>query len=245
VTTVQVKDPASPGSSRLLGVLGGMGPLASAEFLATLYRTHRFAREQQAPRCILLSDPAIPDRTDEILRDSRGPLIAAIAAALERLLAAGASRLLIACVTAHAVLAELPETLRERIISLIDLTLAACAAAPRRRLLLVSSGSRAARIFESHPAWPGLASSIILPSGEEQEELHRWIYELKSGGDPAAGLDWLARIEKRHQTAETIFGCTELHLLHRAARSAGLAPLAAVDPLCIAARDLERLLAPG
>lgn len=52
---------------RLLGVLGGMGPLASAEFVNTVYRLNMTEPEQQAPALVLRSDPSIPDRTAAIL----------------------------------------------------------------------------------------------------------------------------------------------------------------------------------
>ena len=43
-----------------LGILGGMGPLASAEFLKTLYECFPYEREQDAPVCLLVSDPTFP-----------------------------------------------------------------------------------------------------------------------------------------------------------------------------------------
>jgi len=48
----------------LIGVLGGMGPLASAGFVNFLYQKcqAKFSAEQSYPRIVLLSDPTIPDR---------------------------------------------------------------------------------------------------------------------------------------------------------------------------------------
>ena len=45
----------------LLGIVGGLGPLASAEFLKTLYEENPFEVEQEGPACLLLSDPNVPD----------------------------------------------------------------------------------------------------------------------------------------------------------------------------------------
>ena len=47
---------------RLLGVLGGMGPLASAELVHTIYRLNVAEPEQGSPALLLRSDPSIPDR---------------------------------------------------------------------------------------------------------------------------------------------------------------------------------------
>ena len=49
--------------TKLLGILGGMGPLASAEFLKTIYEYGTRDLEQRSPACILYSDPTFPDRT--------------------------------------------------------------------------------------------------------------------------------------------------------------------------------------
>src|SRR5689334_6778827 len=49
------------------GVLGGLGPLASAEFLATIYEHADASEEQRLPAVLLFSDPAIPDRTEALL----------------------------------------------------------------------------------------------------------------------------------------------------------------------------------
>ena len=55
-----------------LGILGGMGPLASAKFLSTVYRLNLVEPEQEAPNCILLSDPSFPNRTKAILAGNTG-----------------------------------------------------------------------------------------------------------------------------------------------------------------------------
>ena len=53
--------------TKLLGILGGMGPLASAEFLKTIYEYGTRDLEQRSPACILYSDPTFPDRTQTIV----------------------------------------------------------------------------------------------------------------------------------------------------------------------------------
>lgn len=228
----------------MLGVLGGLGPLASAEFVATLYRLNPVEREQEAPVCVLLSDPSFPDRTAAILRGDTAELAARLSAALERLAGLGAERLLIACVTVHQALPQVPARLRERVISLIDLAVEELLRDPRPRLLLATTGTRAARLFERHPRWPAAAPSIALPEPAEQEELHDWIYRLKGGGETGPCLGWVESLAARHGARGCVFGCTELHLLHRARQMRGADPLDgwAVDPLLVAARDLRRHL---
>src|SRR5581483_3880188 len=80
-----------------LGILGGMGPLASAEFLSTLYRLNLVEPEQDAPNCVLLSDPSFPDRTEAILAGDTRELARRLEASLQELLRQGTDRIVIAC----------------------------------------------------------------------------------------------------------------------------------------------------
>jgi aspartate racemase len=235
-----------------LGILGGMGALASAAFLNTVYRLHLTALEQEAPRCILLSDPTFPDRTEAILSGAAQPVTGRLAQALETLYAAGAERIVLACVTLHHFLSGVAAPLRRGVIPLPDLAMARIAATPGRHLLLASSGTRAARIFESHPLWPQVAARVALPEAGDQEELHRRLYRLKAdaaGGEAGHCIGWLRELRDKYQAAGLVLACTELHLLHPSPGAAP--PLAAalgaalIDPLLIAAETLPVSLAGG
>jgi len=52
-----------------IGILGGMGPFASAEFVKTIYESTVFGKEQQAPDILLHSISSVPDRTESILAE--------------------------------------------------------------------------------------------------------------------------------------------------------------------------------
>ncbi|MCB1034320.1 MAG: hypothetical protein KDD47_10865, partial [Acidobacteria bacterium] len=49
------------------GIVGGLGPLASAEFLLTIYEQYTDVAEQEMPVCLVISDPTFPDRTTRFL----------------------------------------------------------------------------------------------------------------------------------------------------------------------------------
>lgn len=222
-----------------------MGPLASAEFLHTLYRLNITRPEQEAPACLLLSDPSIPDRTSAILAGDTRELVARIDRALAQLAAAGAARIVIACVTAHAVLAEVPEAQRRLVVPLLDLAIDEIAESARPHLLLATEGTRRARIFERHPRWHEIAGLVRWPDDGDQHRVHETVYRFKHAEPDAASLEWIGALPERYGADGLIFGCTELHLLHRplARRAAAGSPApCVVDPLWIAARDLRTLL---
>lgn len=232
-----------------LGILGGMGPLASAELLWTFYRLHDLQPEQNAPACILVSAPSIPDRTAAILGGDPEPVVRGLAAALETLAATGADPLVIACVTAHHFLPEVPEPLRRRVVSLIDLAVADLLADPRPRLMLATHGTRQARLFESHERWGSVAPDVLDLEEEDQRALHDRLYRLKEGEPTGDFLDWLDALAARRGAEGFLFACTELHLLQREAfrRNGGRPDPRIVDPLVTAVRELApgRGRAPG
>jgi aspartate racemase len=229
---------------RKLGILGGMGPLASAEFLSTVYRLNITDPEQGAPVCVMISDPSFPDRTEAILRGDSGPLAERLTAALEDLVSLGADPIVIPCVTAHHVLDQIPPPLRQRVISLIDLVIGQILAEPRRLLLLTTNGTRTARIFERDTRWPDVAKWVERPSQEDQETLHAFLYRLKRGdtsGDIGDMVRWLEDLPARYGVEGCIFGCTELHLVYRAMEERGSGE-GVLDPLILAARAVPAWL---
>ena len=228
----------------LLGIVGGMGPVASAGFLSTLYRLNLPEREQDAPACVLLSDPSFPDRTEAILRGETGELAERLADAVAALLELGAARVVIACVTVHRVLPELPGDLRRRVVSLVDLAVEELLADPRERLLLATTGSREGGVFTGHPRWGEAAETVRHPDAADQEALHQRLYRLKRGEDPAGAVPFVEELEARYGVAGLVFGCTELHLLQRPLAERGTATGGRiVDPLMTAARRYREILA--
>lgn len=225
-----------------LGVLGGMGPLASAEFLGTLYRLNLVEPEQETPHCVLLSDPTFPDRTEAILAGSTDLLAERLEQALRALLDHGADLIVIACMTIHYILPRVSEPLRRKVISLVDLMADEILALPRRRLLLATTGTRIARIFESHERWPQIENWVAFPDDADQLALHQWIYRLKSGASGEECLDWIDTLADRYEVEGLLFGCTELHLLHRLLASRPPGPADVIDPLCTAARNIKKML---
>jgi len=230
--------------ARHLGILGGMGPLASAELVQTIYRLNVVEPEQEAPAVVLYSDPSIPDRTKAILAGDTRELAARLIDALEALVANGAHRIIIACITIHEVLPQVPDSLRARVVSLLDLVVDALRAAPGPYLLLATIGTRRARIFEHHPSWSEVADRVLFLDEEDQQHLHESIYRFKQGEPVEPFLPWLESLLGRYGAEGLIFGCTELHLLQRplARLDTGGAPLRVIDPLLIAAQKVDQFL---
>ncbi|WP_248959195.1 aspartate/glutamate racemase family protein [Sphaerisporangium perillae] len=197
----------------VLGVLGGMGPLASAEFLKTLYHANLRSYEQDMPRVLLDSDPGFPDRTQAVDGPGAQEIGDRLTLRLGDLLARGATRLVMACFTAHHFLPLVDPAVRRRLTSLVDVTLTELDHAEGRFLLLCTEGTRRARIFENAPLWDRVAGRVALPGELDQELVHRMVYRMKRHGalgDIAPAVD---RLRARYGCSGVILGCTEFHLV--------------------------------
>jgi aspartate racemase len=88
------------GDAGLLGILGGMGPLAGAAFAARLVALTPAERDQDHVPALLCNDPRVPDRSSARLGQGEDPLEAMLAG-LRLLERAGATLIAIPCNTAH------------------------------------------------------------------------------------------------------------------------------------------------
>lgn len=153
----------------VIGVLGGMGPDATAAFFSMLVRLDVASSDQDHLHIIVESDPSIPDRTRHLLEGGPDPLPAMLASA-RRLLAAGADIAGISCMTAHAFLPGLRRNCTLPFLSAFEETIRALDtfSPPVRNLgILATLGTRRARLFEK--AMPD--RTILWPSEEDHRSL--------------------------------------------------------------------------
>src|SRR6185503_10034553 len=134
----------------VLGIVGGMGPLASAEFLKTIYEHSPAKQEQASAKVVMYSDPSFPDRTEALLAGADAVVLEKLIEALQCLRRLNVSRIVICCVTIHHLLPKLRADLREPIWSLPDLIFRQVSLSRERHLLLCSSGSRKLGLFQNH-----------------------------------------------------------------------------------------------
>lgn len=238
-TLTQLASPLATKSRReVWGIVGGMGPLASAEFLRTIYEFGVAGHEQTAPIVILISDPTFPDRTEYLLSGQQDILLEKLEACLTQLALMGATKMVICCLTIHQVVPRLPEQLRRMITPLVDVSLAGVIESNRTHLLLCTTGTRESRLFERHPLWEKAKRHVIMPDSDDQESIHQLIYELKGNHFNPRQVDFLDELMRKYQTDSFVAGCTEIHLLSRYMRYNHADGWSCIDPLLIIARQM-------
>ena len=213
------------GRKDLIGIVGGLGPLASAEFVRTIYEQCRVEREQETPRVVLYSDPAFPDRTEASLNGGDDELLERLVNVLTDLQRLGASQFVICCVTIHHLLPRVPGDLRARTISLLDVIFDTVAASRKRHLLLCTTGARQLRIYEKHERWRDNAHLFVLPDEMDQPDVHRLIYRIKQNQNVAQERHCVESLLDKYGLDSFIAGCTEFHLLAKQFGSRCIDPL--------------------
>jgi aspartate racemase len=220
-----------------LGVLGGMGPLASAAFINSVYRLNPADHEQDMARVLLDSTPAFPDRTEAILSGNDAKLVYQLNDHLTRLVDAGADSIVIACFTAHHFLPRVDPGIRAYVRSLIGQVLSALRERDGTYLVLCTVGTRQAGVFPRYPGWADVASRVRWPDEADQGAIHKLLYRMKRHGPTREAVDTVSALRSWYGCTGVVLGCTELHLVSEELCEL-LGETSVVDPL----RDIARSL---
>jgi aspartate racemase len=112
--------PISDGKRRaVVGILGGMGPLATADLYTKIIQSSPAANDQEHIPVVMYADPRVPDRTEALLRGGEDPTPWLIHGA-RQLVTIGADFIVIPCNTAHAFLDEVQLEVERPIVSMIE-----------------------------------------------------------------------------------------------------------------------------
>lgn len=198
-------------NKNILGILGGLGPIASAHLLKQIYENiPEYNIEQTLPNIILWSDPTLPDRSSFILQGKLKELQEALLKPLNSLLDSGATKLLICCYTAYAVATNFPNNVKAHLIDLPRLAIESVNLKQNKILILCTLGSRLTNIFNNFANIP--TSNFIFPSSEDHIILHDIIYRIKKGEKIKSSTIDLYRIILNYEINGVLFGCSELSL---------------------------------
>lgn len=199
-----------------LGVIGGLGPMATAYYLELVIRMTDVKRDQEHPEIIIMNIPSIPDRTAYILGNSTDSPLEPMVELGKQMKALGATVVATPCVTAHYFHEDLQTGIGLPVIHVIRATAELLKNAGVRRVgLMATDGTVQSGIFQRQVEEQGM--ELVLPTPEGQQGVMRLIYDqVKAGIRPDMELFAAIRSELRRNGAEVIvLGCTELSLLKK------------------------------
>jgi aspartate racemase len=199
----------------MLGILGGMGPLATADFFAKLLAATPAADDAGHVPVLMLSDPRIPPRPAAILGAGESPL-PALRAACDKLIAGGATVLAMPCNTAHFWYADLLAGCPMPFISIID---ASCDEITSRAAdgaaigIIATPATLAAHLYDARLAAMGYLPR--LPDARTMDEAVMPAIQCVKAGNAAAGGRLLAPVVEQlfaGGASHVILACTETPL---------------------------------
>jgi aspartate racemase len=208
---------AWPARAGLLGVLGGMGPLATVDFMHKVLQATPVNRDQDHVPMIVSCIPQVPDRTEAFRGEGESPLDAIVDCG-QRLVLAGAGLVAMPCNTAHLWYDEIQAALQVPMLHLVDAALedaASFAGAQRRLGLLATDATLASGLYVNRRPLEGQPVRWLLPTAGEMSELVMPGIEAVKAGQIGFGSILLARAAQalvRRGAAAVVMGCTEIPL---------------------------------
>jgi aspartate racemase len=191
-----------------LGVLGGMGPAATLDFLTRLQAYTPVETEQDHLRVLVDINPKVPDRNAP--GSLAGPVLAEMAGALR---GAGADVLAIACNTAHAHAGLIQRASGLPLIDLIETGAQAAASSGAARAGVLGTKG-ALKLYREYLA--AQAMGLVGLSPEGQDEFMQLLYRIKAGDtgpEVKAAMIALADSLIADGAEVVLAGCTEVPLV--------------------------------
>ena len=222
---------------RILGVIGGVGPMATVDFYRKLIELTDASCDQEHVHVLIDGNSQIPDRTASILAGDSRPLPYLLDSA-RRLESAGADLLVVACNAAHYYYDELAAACSVPVLNMIELT---AQEAVRRGFgcaaLLAVDGTLRSGIYERAFARHGIR--LLLPDSEGQRRIMHLIYDEVKAGRPVHPESLYPVLDDLAGRGASCFllACTELPLAFSDCRD-----YVFLDPSCILAREAIRAL---
>jgi aspartate racemase len=211
-----IPDDFPDASNGIVGVLGGMGPLATIDFMSKMLKATNASADQEHVPVIVSSIPQVPDRTKAFRGEGESPLAAMLDGA-QRLKAAGARLLVVACNTAHLWFDDIERAIGLPMIHLVDAAIADAVvlAGPHGRIGLLGTDATLASGLYVNRAPTATAERVqwLLPTaGEVMDLVMPGIDAVKAGDLPRGRrlLGEAARSLQLRGAEAVILGCTEI-----------------------------------
>lgn len=201
---------------KVLGVLGGLGPMSSAYFYEMVTDLTYAERDQDHLDIVISSRATTPDRTDFILGNSKDDPLPVMREEAQRLVNYGAGVLALTCNTAHYFYEALQESIPVPLLNIAALAVGEIASRGIKKVgLLATTGTVNFGIYQQACEEGGI--ECIVPDEKGQKKVMSVIYDQVKCGKPV-DMDMFNSVAYSlvDRGAEIIIlGCTELSVIKR------------------------------
>ena len=205
---------------KILGVIGGLGPMATAYFLRIVTDMTDAQTDQEHIETVIISRPATPDRTSYILGKSDDSPLRQLIRMEEDVCKLGAKVIAMPCITAHYFQKELDQNLgkyqdaqfidglKETALFLSERGIKSCG-------IMATDGTIESKLFQNTFEKYGIKS--LVPDNENQKLVMAIIYDYVKKGIRPRNEDFqkvYCRL-KEAGAQVVLLGCTELSMIKR------------------------------
>ena len=218
---------------KTLGILGGMGPMATADLFYRIINLTEAKSDRDHIHIITDNYCEIPDRSAYILGKGEDPIYHMYEAA-KKLEGIGADFLVMPCNTAHYFYDKLSKKIGIPFLNMIEET-AIFLQGEKRVGLLATEGTYRARLYER--AFLPHNIAVVTPDDNIKKLINTLIYNFKGGKSSSCeDLNTILNHFREMGVDKLILGCTELPLIFNEVSS----DLSLVNPTEVLARAAIR-----
>ncbi len=198
-----------------IGVIGGMGPLASQLFYKMVIEHTHAQKDQDHINMIILSDASMPDRTEAILSGHYDEPYHQLLEDVRLLESCGCKAIGITCNTSHFFVDMIKDKINIPIIHMIRETAADISRLCPGELIgiMATDGTIKTELYQKALKEQGLR--VFTPSEDIQKEVMYQIYDRIKNGQSYDAASW-CRIETEYRKAgcgKVVLACTELSVI--------------------------------
>lgn len=202
---------------KMIGVIGGMGPMASQLFYRMVTEMTAATTDQDHVKMLILSDTQMPDRTKAILSGDTDAVVQRMLTDATLLQSAGCSGIAVTCNTAHYFIDKIQEKISIPFINMINDTASYLGkiCSGDKIAILATNGTIEIGAYQKALLKEGLEPFV--PSEEEQKKVMYEIYDCIKSGKSCDTTIW-KEIEDEvigEGCSKAIMGCTELSVIKR------------------------------
>ncbi len=172
---------------KVLGVIGGMGPLATSVFYDMIIEKTAAKSDQENINMIILNHATMPDRTEAINNGTENEVVDLLVCDAKFLEQSGASCVAITCNTAHFMIEKVQKQIGIPIINMIEQSAEDTKKALQRGKeaqngkdsytvgIMATDGTLKIELYQK--AFAKLGIKTVVPNSENQEKLMKIIYD--------------------------------------------------------------------
>ena len=195
-----------------IGIIGGLGPLATAKFMEMLNK--KLSNYDNEYEIVVIDDPTTPDRTSYILDNSQENPINSILEMLKKLELFNCDLIVMPCNTASYFYKEITSNTNILFINIVEETVKYLNSLNIKKVgLLATEGKIKRKIYEELLNEYGI--ELVLPNNKNQNIISSIIYDGIKSGKHIDLQNFYAIINnlKQQKCEKIILGCTELSAL--------------------------------